>query len=108
MAFYNMHSRDRYQQRFLRFGLILGFAVAIYLYSQNTTLNVVTTVMPTSITLSLIISALAHHIFPSHLASGEKVFRIVDKWAENMNMAVLENWGAGNGQKAQEEKPTAV
>jgi hypothetical protein len=55
-----------------------------YLYLQDTSLNVITTVLPLCLTLSLFTSAVIHRIFPTTLLSKEeRTCRTVEQWAQS-------------------------
>ncbi len=85
MLYYNLHTPHKYQQPILLLALQFGTMLSIYLRWQSTSLNVLTTIMPASMTFALIISALIHSIAGavSH-TEEEKVIRILDSWAADL------------------------
>jgi hypothetical protein len=82
ITFCDMNPRHQYQRYFLLSGILTGFGMSLYLYLENTALNVVTTVMPTSITMFLVFSGLVHWMLGMDTTLEEKVYRRIECWAK--------------------------
>lgn len=89
MLYYDQHSHQNYQYRFLTLGLFIGGILSLHLNAQSTPLNVITAIIPTSITLTLILSAIIHSIWQAFFPSkAEKVFRLLQTWALGVSIKV--------------------
>lgn len=81
MIYYDQHLHHKYQHRFLSLGLFIGGVLSLYLFAQTTTLNVITTIIPTSMSLALILSAILHSVWQAFFPIKEdNVFRPLQAW----------------------------
>ncbi|KAF4637083.1 hypothetical protein G7Y89_g987 [Cudoniella acicularis] len=89
ISFYEVNSsHHRYQRYFLTAGIIAGIAVSLYLHSKDTLLNVVTTVMPTSITVFLVLSGMVHGVLGGKPNTAEEeICRVIERWVGDVVVA---------------------
>jgi hypothetical protein len=92
MVYFNLHERHRYQARFLAFGVLLGGAVSFYMRSRSISLNFITTIMPTAMSMALILSLIVHFVLDTvHPTPEEKAFRLLENWASNVSTSAIPN-----------------
>jgi uncharacterized membrane protein HdeD (DUF308 family) len=82
LVYYNLHRHHRYQQLILILGILAGAVLSFYRHRHDTSFNVFTTTMPTSMILALILSNLIHSIAGARLYTEEEnMFRALDSLA---------------------------
>lgn len=78
MLYYMHNQNHKYQRHALASGFLIGGFLSLYLWMQNTIENPVTTIIPASITISLVLSAILHSIWQCLVPRKvEKVIRCV-------------------------------
>jgi len=103
LLYYNLHQYHRCQQHILGLGVLVGLILSYYPHLNGITLNMLTAIIPASVTFALILNTVIHSIAGvGSYTEEEKMFRTLESWC--MEASALHGFGGGSSPRTEPDQ----